>query len=801
MSPLLVAGTCLILLFAFAAAVEAGPAVPAAHPLPKAEQDLFPPGAVRLLDGPFKEMQDADHAYLLALEPDRLLAQFRVESGLEPKAKPYGGWEAPAKPGTVRSLAGHTAGHYLTALALMHRATDDPRLRERAESLVAGLAECQRARGDGSLVAFPFARELFADIAAGKVETVDNYWAPFYTIHKEMAGLRDAWLLLGLAEARDVLVKMADWGGTLVAGLPDARRERLLRNEHGGMAEVLADAYAITREPRHLAAARAWSHREVLDPAADGRDALTGLHANTQVPKFIGFQRIHELDGDARFGAAARFFWQAVVADRTWVNGGNSMHEHFFDPARTAEQVTHDGGPETCNTYNMLKLTEALYRVRPDAACLEYYENALYNHILPSQAPRPGAGAFVYYTPMRPGFARSYGTPFASFWCCTGTGMENHARYGAFVYTRDDRGLSVNLFVASELRWPERGLVLRQETRFPDAPESALVVVSAPAEPLRLRIRRPAWLAPGGPGVAVNGEAAPASGDSGWVELTRAWKAGDRVTVGLAARLRVIRQKHAPAWAAVYHGPVLLAGELGADGLEDRDFIGPYTPVKALLPLDRAPRLVADGDEAILTKIAPDPVRPGAWRTKGLVRPADVALAPLFRVHFQRAAICWRVATESDWEAQQRRLAEEERLERAIDARTVDRVRVGEQQPETDHNLRFERSSSGMGPEGRRWRHAEGWFSYDLALPPSGTPAALRALYWGPDGGRTFDIQVDGRTIATQKLDGSRPGYFAVEVPLPADRVAGKEKVTVRFEAKPGSRAGGLFDLRVVKPE
>jgi uncharacterized protein len=376
------------------------PAVPSAR-------QLFAPGEVRLLEGPFKTMQDVDHAYLLRLEPDRLLALFRVEAGLEPKAKPYGGWESPAQPGKTWSLAGHSLGHYLSAAAWMYRMTDDHRLKDRVAYLSRELKECQDRRGDGSLVAFPYARELEADIRAGKVETVDKYWAPFYTIHKQLAGLRDAWLWCDDPTAREVMIRLADWCGSLVKDLPHDRRERLLQMEHGGMAEALADVYAITGEPRHLDAARRYSHRAVLDPLAEGRDTLTGKHANTQVPKFIGFQRIHELAGDPRFHAAAAFFWAAVVTNRSWVNGGNSIHEHFPEPWEMGRMIPNDGGPETCNTYNMLRLTEALYRERPDAAQVDYYENALFNHILGSQAPLMGAGAFVYYTPLRPDFARA----------------------------------------------------------------------------------------------------------------------------------------------------------------------------------------------------------------------------------------------------------------------------------------------------------------------------------------------------------------------------------------------------------
>ena len=784
------------------AACAAEPKPWLAEPVVAGTQQLFPQGAVRLLEGPFKTMQDVDHAYLMRLEPDRLLAQFRVEAGLEPKAKPYGGWEAPAQPGKTWSLAGHSLGHYLSALSLMYRMTDDYRLKERVAYLASGLKECQDKRRDGSLVAFPYARELEADIRSNKVETVDKYWAPFYTIHKELAGLRDAWVWCGDVTAREVLIKLADWCGSLVVDLPDDRRERLLSMEHGGMAEVLADVYAITGERKYLDFARLYSHRALLDPLADGTDNLNGKHANTQVPKFIGFQRIHELSGDARPGAAARFFWETVVRNRTWVNGGNSIHEHFPEPKEMGKLITDDGGPETCNTYNMLKLTEGLYREKPEAAYVDYYENALFNHILGSQAPLVGAGAFVYYTPLRPDFGRAYGTDFHSFWCCTGTGMENHARYGEFIYSHGTNSLTVNLFMASELNWPELGVTLRQETRFPDEAGTVLVFAAAPETPLTLRLRHPSWLGTDRLSVSVNGESlGVASQPGGYAELTRKWHAGDQVKIELPMKIRVVRQEQVPGWVSFFYGPILLVGQLGSEGTTQADYIGPYTPIKALLPLAKAPVVVARGDDEIISRISPAAGQHSIFKTAGLVKPADVTLAPFFSTHFQRYSIYWQVTDLQGWEANQRKVAEAERLERELAERTIDGIRIGEQQPEVDHNLQFEKSESGIGPEGRRWRHASdgGWFSYELRGPSAGTKAALYAVYWGPDAGREFEIVVDGNVIAVETLRGGKPGFFEVEYPLKDTVISGKEKVSIRFQAKPGNTAGGVFDLRIVK--
>jgi DUF1680 family protein len=792
----------LLALAAALPATAAGPAPWQVQPAVPAAQQLFPQGSVRLLDGPFKSMQDADHAYLIRLEPDRLLAQFRVEAGLEPKAKPYGGWESPAAPGTTRSLAGHSLGHYLSAASLMSRVTDDPALRERITYISRELKECQDKRGDGSLVAFPHARELEADIRKGKVETIDNYWAPFYTIHKQLAGLRDAWVHCGDTTAREVMLRLADWCGSLVSGLPDERRERMLQNEHGGMAEVMADAYAITGDKRYIDYARLYSHRALQEPLAEGRDTLTGLHANTQVPKFIGFQRIHRLTGDDAPGKAAGFFWKTVVTDRTWVNGGNSIHEHFSEPSNMNRDLTHDGGPETCNTYNMLRLTTALYQEEPAAALVDYYENALFNHILTSQAPLPGAGAFVYYTPLRPGFARSYGTDFHSFWCCTGTGMENHARYGEFIYTHQGDSVSVNLSMASRLDWPEKGLEMRQETSFPAEAATTLVIAKAPPTPLTLRVRHPFWLAGEQLAVTVNGQpVVTTSKPGGFAEIQRAWQANDRVHVALPMKLRVVRQTHTPDWVSIFNGPILLAGELGSKDLVQKDFIGPYTPVKAWLPLNRAPLLVAGSDAELLGRIAPVEGKPGTFRTTNLAKPHDVTLAPFYSVHFQRYAIYWQTSDAGRAEALLRQVAEAEREEQELEANTVDRVRLGEQQPETDHQLRFEKSRTGYGPLGKHFRALEenGWFSFEMTAPPKGGRAALRLVHWGGDNGPDFDLLINGSVVATAKLKANgQDDYYGVEYEIPQSLLDDKGKLTVRIQTRPGQSAGSIYDLRII---
>jgi hypothetical protein len=435
---------------------------------------LFPLNSVRLLDGPFAQAQERDRQYLLAHDVDRLLAPFRREAGLPAKADPYGNWES-------QGLDGHSAGHYLSALAMMYASTGDAELKRRLEYMISELAECQRANGDGYVGGVPKSRELWAAVTAGKLKVtgfgLNDRWVPWYNVHKTFAGLRDADRVTGNEQARRVLVALANWCVDVTSELSDAQMQEMLRAEHGGMNEVLADVYATTKDARYLTGARRFSHRAILNPLADGRDDLTGKHANTQIPKVVGFQRIAELTADraesARLHGAAAFFWDTVTRRRSVAIGGNSVNEHFHPPDNFSSMIEERTGPETCNTYNMLRLTEALFQHAPNAKYADYYERALFNHILSSQHPEHGG--FVYFTPMRPRHYRVYSQAGKAFWCCVGTGFENHAKYGQFIYAHHgDENLYVNLFIASQLNWNDRGVTLRQTTKFPDEPRTRL---------------------------------------------------------------------------------------------------------------------------------------------------------------------------------------------------------------------------------------------------------------------------------------------------------------------------------------
>ncbi len=453
---------------------------------------------VRLLDGPFKTAQETDRAWLMRIDPERLLHNFRATAGLPSSARPYGGWEA-----SGCELRGHTLGHYLTACARMFAATGDIKLKRRVDRIVAELAECQAAMPDkgfhkGFLSAYP--ESLFDRADAAK-----PVWAPYYTLHKIFAGLLDAHHFCENAQALVVLREMADWLDRRFGRMSREAQQKALGNEHGGMAESLAEVYARTGEPRDLKLAEAFRHDAVFLPATAGRDQLTGLHANTQFPKFIGYERIFELTGEPEYHAAARNFWTFVTRDRSFAIGGNSTHEHFFSVDKWEDQMRTPIGPETCNTYNMLKLTARLAMVEPSAAMADFYERALLNHIRSSQ--HPGDGNFVYYTSLRPGSYRNYSGEEHDFWCCVGTGMENPARYTEAIYGHARGRIYVNQFIASEVVARGLGLTLRQETQFPAEPRSKLALKLTAPQEFTLAIRKPAWINEKTLRVAIDGAA------------------------------------------------------------------------------------------------------------------------------------------------------------------------------------------------------------------------------------------------------------------------------------------------------
>ncbi|HSD29947.1 MAG TPA: beta-L-arabinofuranosidase domain-containing protein [Vicinamibacteria bacterium] len=768
-------------------------ALPLAAPgAPPPAAETFPLRDVRILEGPFRDAQRRSLAYLLSLDPDRLLHTFRLNAGLPTSAKPYGGWEAPRV-----ELRGHSLGHYLTACALLYEATGDERLPARAVAIVGELRKVQQAlasRGmnPGYLSAFP---EEFFD----RVEARKGVWAPYYTLHKIMAGLLDVHRTTGDPGALELVKGMAAWVGLRAKPLTDDQWQAMLETEFGGMEDVLTELYVTTRDPEHLRLARLFDHRAVFDPLARGEDPLDGLHANTQIPKAIGAARDCEVTGEPRYCAVSETFWQRVALHRSYAMGGHGEDEHFSPVAHLSRHLG-ESTAETCNTYNMLKLTRRLFLRDADPFRLDFYERGLFNHVLASNDP--ATGMVTYYVALAPGAWRTYSTPEDSFWCCVGTGMENPARYGEAIYARQGDALLVNLFLASELAWPEKGLTVRQETRFPDEDGTRLVLrLRGPAR-FALRLRQPSW-ATDGLEVSVNGRAQTADSHPGtYVAIEREWRDGDVIEARARMSLRFEATADDTARGALLFGPIVLAADLGADRLDPPARYGPMAPEVRVDERPPVPVLVAASPAEALLRL-----RPAAsaltFRTDGLGRPRDLELRPFFRLADRRHSVYFDVLPESAWtERRVRAQAQAEREAADLAARTVDAVAAGEPADEKAHALEEARSDTYLF-EGRRCRAARsgGSFGYALKLPDTGE-AALRVTYWGGESRRhLFDVLVEGEVVGTQSLFDDRPGeLFPVEYAMPETLRQGRERVRVTFRPAPGRSTGVVYDVRVVRP-
>jgi DUF1680 family protein len=602
----------------------------------------FPLNDVRLLDGPFHDAMQRDESYLLSLEPDRLLSWFRREAGLQPKGAVYGGWES-------AGLAGHTLGHYLSACSLMYQSTGDPRFRERVNYIVSELAICQQANSNGYVAAIPGGKVLFDKVAHGQIDTqgfgLNGGWSPWYTIHKELAGLIDAYQLCGNEQALVVATNMANWVDATTANLTDEQWQHMLVCEYGGMNEALANLYSITGNSRYLEISEKFYDNRVLAPLADGEDDLTGRHSNTQIPKIIGLARLYEVTGDQKYGDTAKFFWERVAEHRSFVIGGNGDNEGFFGLNSFAKHLS-PATAETCCTYNMLKLTRHLFAWSPDATLMDFYERALYNDILASQDSK--TGMFVYLMSLKPGHFKTFSTPENSFWCCVGTGMENHAKYGDTVYFHDDHSLYLNLFIASELSWPEKKLVVRQETQFPENDTTHLDFKCEGPVQLALKVRWPAWAEK--ISIRVNGRKQKISGTpESYVTIDREWKNGDRVDVELPMKLHTEPLPGTTNIVALLYGPIVLAGRLGTEGMPDQYAKDQTAYVK--FPDPASPVFVGDVN-SLLDHVKPTS-EPLTFRTKDLGQPSDVTLIPFYKLNYERYSIYWDVISKSEWETNQ----------------------------------------------------------------------------------------------------------------------------------------------------
>ncbi len=589
---------------------------------------------VRLLDGPFKDAQEWNRGYMSRLPVDRLVRNFRVNAGLPTDAKPFGGWEQPNNGQRLHresELRGHFTGHFLSASALLYASTGDSTAKTKGDEIVDQLAQCQRKLPGGYLSAFP--TEFF-----DRLDARENVWAPFYTVHKIMAGLLDMHQLAGNKQALDVVQGMAGWADRWTASKTEEHMQDILGTEYGGMNEVLYNLTAVTGDERWARAGDRFTKKRFFNPLAKRRDELRGLHVNTHIPQVIGAARRYELSGDERFHDVADYFWYEVVSARSYVTSGTSNGEGWISQPRqlAAELKRATSTQECCCSYNMLKLTRHLYEWTGDPRYFDYYERSLLNMRLGTIHPE--SGHTQYYLSLTPGAWKTFNTEDNSFWCCTGTGVEEYSKLNDSIYWQDGDGVYVNLFIASELDWAERGLRLRQETNFPETPSTRITVRAEKPVAATIRLRIPEWA--NGAAVKINGRALEASASPGsYLALTRTWRSGDRVEMSLPMRLRVEAMPDDPRQQAFLYGPLVLAGDLGNDGLTAELITGSNVPRLRSAPQIAVPAFHALGDPETW-------IKPGAkaleFRTTGQAQ--DVTLAPINSIFGRRYNVYWQVS-------------------------------------------------------------------------------------------------------------------------------------------------------------
>ncbi|MBO7551844.1 MAG: glycoside hydrolase family 127 protein [Fibrobacter sp.] len=763
--------------------------------------DMFALGDVQLLGGPLKDRQDLNVETLLSYDTDKLIAPFYEEAGMKPKATKFSNWAG---------LDGHVLGHYLSALAMHYAASGDELVKERLEYVLSELKTIQdqnskEANFKGYISGVPNGKAMWLKFKNGDAGAQNGYWVPWYNIHKLYAGLRDAYIYAGYEQAKDMFLALCDWELTITGGLNDSKMESMLGTEHGGMAEVYADAYALTKEKKYLDEAKRWAHKWLLNAMAAGNDNLTNVHANTQVPKVVGFARIAELTNDETYVNGSEYFWDRVVNKRSIAIGGNSISEHFPSFDNHKKYVEEREGPESCNTYNMLKLTERLFNMDHSAKQADFYERALFNHIL--STIHPEHGGYVYFTPARPRHYRVYSKVNAAMWCCVGSGMENPAKYSQFIYTKDGDNLYVNLFAASLLNWKDKKVTIKQETAFPKG-ESAKFTVTGSGS-FDMKIRHPYWVKEESFKVIVNGDTVVKKSEpSSYVSAGKSWKSGDVIEVLFPMYTHVEDLPNVSDYVALLHGPIVLSAKTGTDGLTGLvadDGRWSHIASGALQSLDQAPMLASEKKD-IPSKVEPVKGEPMHFKAPYLFankKDANLLLEPFYEVHDARYMMYWMVLTDpSILERLQKE--QEEALE--LDNKTVDKVAPGEQQPEADHQMKCENSNSGTH-QGEFYRDAGecsggsgGSISY-LLETNSEDSLTLMVRYWGNEScTRTFDIMIDDEKLVTENIvdKWKKDEFVNVKYPIPDSMVKGKKEFRLTFKAESGM-VGGIFGVRLLR--
>lgn len=735
---------------------------------------------VQLLEGPFLHATELNQKQLLAYVPDRFLAKFRIEAGLKPKAEHYHGWEDD-------TIAGHSLGHYLSGCALMYQTSRDSIYLARVRYIVEELDEVQNAQGDGYLGAIPGGKRIFMDeISKGNIRPqsfdLNGMWAPFYSQHKILAGLRDAYRLCGIPKALEVEKNFVDWIETIISPLSEMQIQNMLRCEHGGINEVLADLYADTQDPRYLQLSHIFHHRAILDSLSNQKDILPGIHANTQIPKLIGLARRFELTGDSADYKASTFFWDRVVHHHSYVTGGHGNFEYFGKADKLRNRLS-EGTTETCNVYNMLKLSSHIMQWHPDADVADFYERALFNHILASQHPE--SGRVIYNLSLEMGGNKEYQNP-EWFTCCVGSAMETHSKYGENIYYSNEEEIYVSQFISSVVKWSQKGVDIKQLSRFPEEQGSTLIIECGQPTKFSLKLRYPTW-ALQGMQIYLNSKPIKHSNKPGsFVSIDRTWQTGDTVRIDFPFSLRTERMPDDSNRIAFFYGPILLVGDLGPvqKGNDPETVIVPVLFSETGNPTQNIKQTGINHFE-----------------TFDLAKPQELVLRPFYKVHDRHYSVYFDIYNASQWEQHQQMLKDKLTAIDLLELNSYDVFKLGEVDFEKAHNLK----GKDIYTEHHKNRKARGcnrggWFSFDMKVIRN-QPMRLVNEYWGGyTGTRTFDILIDKQIIGTENISGLRDGEFInVDYEIPDSLTKDKDLITVLFQPHEGNRAGPVFTVRTVK--
>lgn len=767
---------------------------------------LFDLGDVTINSGQFLHAMTLNDSILLEYDLGRLMQPYEKQAGLTESGKAFDNW------GGDRGLDGHVGGHYMSALAISYascqNATVKAKLKDRLDRFVDRMKECQDAwdKNDNATMhgycgGVPHSYDLWTTFAEGDMTEYWKSWVPLYNIHKTYAGLRDAWVYAGNETAKDVFLKFCDWAVSLFSGLTTQQVQDVLGNEHGGINEMFADAYQMTGKEEYLNLAKKLTHNWLLSGLRGGnrKTILDNVHANTQVPKVIGFERTYQEGGGTSYHTAAKYFWKNVTEERTIAIGGNSISEWFPNSTQYGQFITSPDGVETCNSNNMLKLSEDLFVSDGfDSKYVDFFEGTMYNHILSSQNPR--TGGYVYFTSARPQHYRVYSQVNQAMWCCVGTGMENHGKYAEFAYVHSGDSLYVNLFMPTTLTWKDRGIKLTQETSFPYASTSTIRIEQGGK--FVLCVRHPSWAE--GFKLTVNGEEVIATEVNGYLPISRTWQKGDVVEISLPMKISVVPLQHYTDYVAFKYGPILLGAKVGTDNLDglfaDESRMG-HCAGGLQKNLYTAPLLIGSRDDlaAAIQLTDADSLH---FRINGYYNDSKwqtLTLEPFSGIHEARYMMYWMNVDEEKWNDIQAELKAEEDSLQLLESRTIDYVMAGTQQSESDHDMQTTNSSKGSY-NGEYYRDGE-MFSYKLQTKGHTDGVTLMVRYWGGDNGnRQFDILVDNTVIATESLTGGKNEFVNVEYSIPSELLEGKTSIRVKFKAKSGNTAGGVYYLRLLMP-